>query len=309
MESEEELRAILAHEIAHFVLDHQIIKINEEISRVEKAKFWAGLSVVTASIIDINLAHKKENHIFGLLTYGTLLTSSIISNDVLHKLKLSFSKDQEYAADKCAIEVLKFIGESPDALASALNRLKQYHLSQGDYYSLSSGTSHPTLTERINKYGNFSSYTSIDYNKIFSLVNTENAWLQYNLKHFREGEKILLKNIASNIAVEDDYFLISLIYLHLYNSEEKLIQALNYINIAINLKVNPIIELFKIQSIIYNKLSKQEEAIMSMKAYVTHLEYLITDHKNNDCINKTKLVVLNDEIKWARKMIYKFENL
>ncbi len=51
--SEEELMAVLAHEISHFVLDHSVDNINTAISRQKRAEFWAGVATVAAASAEI----------------------------------------------------------------------------------------------------------------------------------------------------------------------------------------------------------------------------------------------------------------
>lgn len=58
--SEEELIAALAHEVAHYVLDHSVININKDLQRHKTALFWAGFATVVAASADIYMTAKDE---------------------------------------------------------------------------------------------------------------------------------------------------------------------------------------------------------------------------------------------------------
>ena len=67
IQSEDELIGILAHEIAHFALDHQIINYNKEQDRKKRAEFWATFATVAAASADVYLSINNDNHIPGVL--------------------------------------------------------------------------------------------------------------------------------------------------------------------------------------------------------------------------------------------------
>lgn len=52
LHTEDELVAVLAHEIAHFVLDHNIQNVNAAVARKKRAEFWAGLATGLTAIAE-----------------------------------------------------------------------------------------------------------------------------------------------------------------------------------------------------------------------------------------------------------------
>ena len=71
--SEEELIGILAHEVAHFVLDHSVININEAVQRQKRAEFWAAFATVAAAAVDVYTSANGSNPAPGALTAGTAI--------------------------------------------------------------------------------------------------------------------------------------------------------------------------------------------------------------------------------------------
>ena len=59
--SEEELIGILAHEVAHFVLDHSVININEAVQRQKRAEFCAAFATVAAAAVDVYTSANGSN--------------------------------------------------------------------------------------------------------------------------------------------------------------------------------------------------------------------------------------------------------
>ena len=83
--SEEELIAILAHEVAHYVLDHSIYNINQKAKREKRAEFWTGVATAIAATADVYMATQNEYHVPGALTLGTAVAASSIASSVTER--------------------------------------------------------------------------------------------------------------------------------------------------------------------------------------------------------------------------------
>jgi len=135
--SEEELIGVMAHEISHFVLDHQIININKAEQRQKRAEFWAAVTTGVAIAADVYTSVNNEYYTPGTITMGTLLLAHSITSELNKRMGLEFSRDQETKADKCATELMSFIEIDPTALSSALRKIKKYSILSGNYLALS----------------------------------------------------------------------------------------------------------------------------------------------------------------------------
>ena len=137
IQSEDELVAILAHEVAHFVLDHQILNYNNEIDRKQKAAFWAGFATIIAAGSDTYLSINNPNHIPGITTAAVGILAHQISSDIFEKLGAQYNRNQETHADRTTKAILQVLKYNENALAIALTRVKDYSLITGNYMALS----------------------------------------------------------------------------------------------------------------------------------------------------------------------------
>ena len=85
IESEDELIGVLSHEVAHFVLDHQLVNYNAQIQRQQRAEFWAGFATVVAAASEVYMSLEHDIYTGGSLTLSTAILSSIIANEVIER--------------------------------------------------------------------------------------------------------------------------------------------------------------------------------------------------------------------------------
>jgi Zn-dependent protease with chaperone function len=296
IDSEEELIALLAHEVAHFVLDHYIVNYNAEIQRQNRAAFWSSVATAAAAVTEGYMAYKNPYYMPGGLTISTAVISTILATSITERLGLKYSQQQENEADMVTTKILDFLGIDPVALSSVLSKFEKYSIRVGNYYALSDKGSHPGLPTRIRSIGNLGDkkFYKSEYHKLISFVNTYNAYEEYNLKHFIKCDELVQKNIESGVAVEDDYILKAMVTRILYDTPEKNMEALEYLQIAKSLSVVPNSFVFKQEGLTYLRLNNNIEATNSFQRYLAELESI---EDVNDFIL--------DEIAWTKKMIHK----
>jgi Zn-dependent protease with chaperone function len=305
--SEAELIAILAHEVAHFVLDHTLININKEIQREKSAEFWTTVATGMAVATEISLASKSYYYSPGALTMGTALLTYSIASEINERLGLKYSREQEDAADKCAVGLLKFINSDPIALSSALQKIKAYCIATGNYMALSGEGTHPAIDERIKNIGTPKDILDENYDTKISDVITLNAIDEFNNKHFVLCRTLVERNIKNKVAIEDDYLLKAVTNMYMFDNTEKNNEALDLINKAKNLNIHTSIELYKREALIYLRLKKKLEAETAFENYLAKIkdEYKNLDEIKNEKMWLMKKSYLNEEEVWTKKMIYK----
>ena len=171
LHSEDELVAILSHEIAHFVMDHTITNINKAKEREESAKFLAGLATAFAAVGEAAIAANNKYYTPGGLTVGVALAASSIANDVISRLGMDYNKDQEMAADAAAVEVLKLLGYDKNALSTALGRICENYQAERNNAIYYQSKTHPSLVSRIEKNGVANlNYKDIAFEKKVSFI-------------------------------------------------------------------------------------------------------------------------------------------
>ena len=309
--SEEELIGVLAHEISHFVLDHYIININKAEKRQKRAEFWASFATGVALAADVYAATNYEYYAPGAITMSTAILAYSIAASVNERMGLKYSREQEMEADKCAVELMKYIDVTPTALASALSKIKNYCIITGNYLSLSGEGTHPALEDRISKIGKPSSFYDIEYDKTISFVNSFNAIVELNNKHLSSCVILANRNIKANVATEEDYVLLAMVTLYMHDTESKNQEALEYINKAKSLDIYPSINISKQEAIVLIRLGKMEAAKNSLEKY---REGLADERLNLDKIFNTSEWSLlnryiNKEYEWTVKMINKVKQL
>ncbi len=130
--NEDELAAVLAHEIGHVALDHGVKAIKKD--RLTGA--WVGAGADAAKAFGPSQVKDMTTAFEGSLTD---LTKAVVDK--------GYSRDTEFEADARAVDVLRKAGYSPKALLAMLEDLKK--IPQGSGSSLSK--THPAPADRIAK--------------------------------------------------------------------------------------------------------------------------------------------------------------
>lgn len=308
--SEEELIGVLSHEIAHFVLDHSVININKAEKRQKRAEFWAGVATGVAVAADAYVASNNEYYVPGAITLSTAVLAYEIAGAITERMGIKYSRDQELEADKSAAELMNFIQVDPGALASALSKIKTYSILNGNYIALTGQGTHPAIDDRIKQIGTPQDYADVEYDKKISFVNSFNAQIEYNNKHFNSCINLVNRNIESNVATEEDYVLLAIVTLNMHDTDAKNQEALTLIQKAKSLNVYPTINISKQEAIVLIRLNRLDEAKQSLVKYEEELKdqkkYLeeIKDERQWSATNR----FIESEYEWTSKMIYKVNN-
>jgi len=144
--SEDELAAIVAHEIAH--VNHR-----DGINSIKQARWTEALTIIGTTAA-------KQYGDEDLLKLVNIFENSI--DDILKTLIVNgYSKAQEYAADEKALQYLTKAGYNPYALLNVLERLRQSTKSEGGILN-----THPDTTDRINNLKDKVPVVSLDLNAL-----------------------------------------------------------------------------------------------------------------------------------------------
>lgn len=295
--SEEELIGVLAHEVAHFVLDHSIININKVEKRKKRAEFWAafatGIAIAADTYVSVN-NRNNSSYIPGTISVSGAVLSYSIAALVNERMGLKFSREQEMEADKCAVELMQFLEVDQGALSSALNKIKEYCIVTGNYLALTGKGTHPAIDDRIQEIGEPKEFMDANYDKTISFVNSINSLYELRNQHFSTTAELVERNIDAKVATEEDYLLKALTNLYMFDTDVKNKESLAYLETAKNLNVYPIAAIYKFEAILLIRLKRLKEAKISLTTYLEKLEK--SDSKGK-------------EYEWTKKMINKVEKL
>lgn len=311
IQSEDELVGVLAHEVAHFVLDHAVLNYNHEIDLKEKADFWASFATIAAASADVYLTMNNKNHVPGILTTSTAIIASVISNEALKRLGIKYSQEQELMADATAIEILEVLKYNKLGLSSLLQRIKNHEIITGNYLALSSNGSHPSIDTRIFVAGKVDKpemFIQPSYLKKVSKINTYNAWIGlWSFAHHQAAIELANRNIDNGVGTEHDYIVKAVVKRRLSNTKESNLEVIKLLEKAKNVNVKPFILIDKEEGITFMRLNDKIEAKKSFQAYLSSLIEIRDNNNVKEIINKNQW--LEDEIEWTRGMIYKADSL
>lgn len=310
LHTEDELVAILSHEIAHFVCDHSIQNINKEVSRQKRAAFWAALATGLTAVAEGYAAYNNNYYIPGGATLGMAVLSSSIASQVTERLGMKYNSDQEYEADQLAVDILGLLGYDRNALSTALNRLKSNQEAERSVSMYFSSYTHPALMERIYKAGSPQKVSDIHFERKISFAVTKTALMKYQDRRFRQALSLVSQNIENNVGTAEDYVLKANCCLSLYNTQESNQEVLHALNKAKELNPEDI-NIYKSEVLALLRLDRQSEALEKLKEYQTKLDVM---RQQTDAVKSGQtwdyiINFINTERNWSRDMIVKLNGM
>ena len=270
LDSEDELAAIIANEMSHFVLDHQVNNIYRAERRAKRAAFWGTVLAVTAEVA-LEVAYWDDDDtalgVGAVASIGSV--AALLNVNVVNRLGMNYKNNQEYAADRVARELLEFKGMNPDGLASALSKVIGYYNIQQRGHKLLRYGSIDNLKKRIDKAGEAENQISHPYLKATSDVVTFNAAMNIADQRYEEAGRLIQKNINNNLATDHDYVILAKSRMALYNTEEVNEECATLLWKAKELAGDsPNLDIYKQEILLLMRMNKQAKAAGTLKEYL-----------------------------------------
>lgn len=305
--SEEELMAIMAGQVAHFVLDHALINVNKAVARQQRAVFFATLATISAAVVETQMAAEDPYYIPGALTYGTALVSFSLAATVNDRFGLRFSVDQQMESDAAATQLLKFIQKDTTALPSALLKIRERCIANRDFYALTNKGDFFALDERLAVLAKPNAFDNTNYDKHIASAISFNAILEFNAKHFATAQLLVQRNIRAGVATDEDLILLSKTITLQYDTKEHNEEALYYVRKAKEQNAYPNLTQFKQEAIVLMRLGRYKEAGDCLNLFCQQIE------KEKQELEKIKnpdhwynsYVFYSQEYDWGIEMLYK----
>ena len=311
LHTEDELVACLAHEVAHFVLDHHIININTEIKRQKAAAAAAAFATVVAAVAEGAATYYSNGYYMpGAVTAATAIGATAIANEIVTSLGMEYTQQQEFEADRYALQVVKFLGYDTTALASALTRLEHIMINERSNSMYLSSESHPALVDRINAAGKANLKRDINYERMVSFAITNSAYTKMDYRRFREAMVGVSQNIENNVATADDYLIKANCLLALKNDVSSNIEVLNLINKAKELQPNNI-NIHKAEILAELRLNNLASACEKLNTYSSYLDIMDEELPmiKNEELWKVRYYFTMHEREWVEKMLIKLKSM
>lgn len=314
LKSEDELASVLAHEMAHYVLDHSLKNYTAQIVREKRAQIWCTVLASSVMIAETAIEVKRDfhNHYyccpfdpfyyeFGSLADATYGLATILSQSILDHLYIKYNKKQEMEADMIAKNIVSSLGYNANAMSSALLNLKRYCIENDDRSDLMSSYTHPSIDERIKQAGEPISVRDKKYEQLTASATTDCAKLSYSKKSFRKAMELADINIYNGNGSVDDYIIKGASILKIEHTPAKIEHSLLLFDNALQMDPGNLSAL-KYKVIAYMALNNQEKAKDALNNYRTLLQNSINALENTaQTPNRmNRLDKLSEEVEWIK---------
>lgn len=304
LHNEGELYAALSHEMAHFVANHTLVNIRRMEKAQARAEFLAALATAAAAATEIASA-RNGYYYGGTLTASTALLSYAIASDVLSRMGVLYSQEQEEEADHMAVEALRYLGYDSSAAASLFQRMADSYNKEGNWSAYYLSGNHPSLKSRIEYTGSPKYVVDTDFERRISFAVTEAAITKFNNGRFSQALKHVNQNISNMVGTDDDYLIKALCELYLYDDPAHNYGVMESIRKAKDLNPNNP-NIIRSEIVAALRCNDNDNAYSCLKVYLERLSEDIANVKNEE---SRYLVFLQKEQEWARKMLIKVQGL
>ena len=232
LDSEDELAAVIACELGHFVLDHHAVSLVADIGAI----------------------------------------ASLLSIPATDRLGMKYKTSQEISSDRLARQLLAFKGYNPDGIASALGKIIGYYNLHQRNKDIPRYGSIGNLQKRIEKAGESHSLSARPYLRTTSDVVSFNASMNYANKRYKETARLIRKNIDNRLATDNDYIILVKAEMALSNTEEVNNRCLAMLDKAQEMAgTSPNLDIYKQKILLLMRMNKQAQAADILKEYITLL--------------------------------------
>ena len=297
LHSEDELVAVLAHELGHFILDHSVINVNKAEARKKRAAFWAAVATGVTAVAEGIAASNNHYYTPGLGTLAMAILATEISQQVVEHLGMKFNHEQENEADLFALSVLKILGYNKNALATALNKMGEICAYEDKYGMFFESYTHPDLRTRIQNTGSIVNLRNVEYEQKISFAISNVAMIKFINRRFSDCMPFVSQNIENNVANADDYILKANCILATRNNNESNNEVAALISKAKEIEPDNI-NVYKSEIMLSFRLHDINKSIILLENYYDIL----------NSMDKFSSFVI-EELKWSKHMLIKLKGM
>ena len=303
--SEDELAAILAHEVAHFVANHSLVNLR----KMEKAQDRAAaLSLLTIGLAGIASAATIPYGYYdssGSLLKSTALLSYVAASQYLEKMGMEYTKEQEKDADLMAVAALNYLGYDKNALATVFQRMADNFVEEGNWAAYYISGNHPSLQNRIEYSGIPRMKADSKFEKIVSFAITQTGMSKYNDGRFKQALKLANQNINNSVGTDDDYLIKALCLLNLYSDDAHNREALDMVQKAKAIYAGNA-NILRTEIIAFLRLNETNKAKALLETYSNQIINSMDKEPNKDGPYYSFLI---EEMEWVRNMTVKVRGM
>ena len=299
LDTEAELKALMLREVSHYLLDHAPLTIKQNIARANRAAFWRSVINEVVAAAEQTLYERYDYYQPGLLFATNDVIQSLVNRNIARRMGMDYAPKLESEADECSLSYMEVMGESQDALASALHKLNDYYLRENDVSALSKYGNYGTLEERLKELKKPDGlFVDRDYLiKMRSIVSFEAAMQDYN-QQYRNARLLAMKNINHNLACVDDYLMVARSLMKSQNTPDSNAECLLYLDKADLLSDVGDVNVTKMRILLMLREDMMINAVDMIKKYQSQLDEIYRQpHTEEDA----EWIVA--EHSWAEKLL------
>lgn len=318
LDSEEELKAIIATELAHYVLNHPV----RNVLRAKRANAW-GVALLTVATIgaaaldataENSYDYNDDNHtaetlaacvtaITGVGAVAAIATADALTNPPrLGDLGMKYTREQEYEADRVATLYLTSTNIPTNALPSALKKIRAYYEEEPHYTHPTRYNDKKALKKRIKRLAPDEEFPHNHYyRKAISDVLTFNAAMYQNDRQYQRAEQLVWKNIHENLASDYDYLILVKSRMARRNTAESNQECLQLLEKARALSPSPNLDINKQKILLLLRMHKQAKAADVLHEYLE----MLRNYCQQNNIHDDERRWIEAEAGWAQKTLNK----
>lgn len=190
LHDEDELAAVLAHEVGHVMLDHNLSNFYSAQNRVALSAFLGAVAGAAVGVLASRSSDPSVRYNTAAVAIGTFVVATALSEGVLELVGAKWSRDQERAADRVAQRYLAVAGRDTLAFARVLSRLGDWGLIHGEGAEASLADDHPTISKRLKNLPAVDEYNRVSDQAYDGAVSTAlgmTARIQLYRGYYREA--------------------------------------------------------------------------------------------------------------------------
>ena len=275
LDTEQEMKALMLREMSHYMLDHALVTIQQNITRANRAAFWGSVIDGVVAATERTLYEQYDFYQPGLLFATNDVVQSLVNLNIARRMGLDYAPKLETEADKVAISYMECMGESKDALASALHKLNDYYLRENDVSTLSKYGAYGTLEERLKGMPK-PDLQLVDRDflvKMRGVVSFEASMQDYH-KKYRNARLLAMKNIDNNLACADDFLMVARGMMKQTNTSESNAECLLYLDKADMVSEVEDVNITKMRILLMLRENMTINAVDMIKKYQAQLDAL-----------------------------------
>jgi hypothetical protein len=297
LENEEELTSVLAAQIAHQVLDHNLINFNRDIRNLNIRTFMAGAATLAAAaaMTYSNLEYESDFDISSAALVGRGVYA--LADAVMAETGAGFTGEQSLEAHALAKGYLSARQIDGAVLNRITARMLQASRQEGPLNNPGSSFNtvdyQPLPTVRMNVPAD--TETARAFIRQLGAALSHHAWQLYYTRQYKLAQDFTDRLITTGAATETDYLLRARLCRVQANTPESNREALRYLSVAQQTAGRPFPEIWAEAGLLHLRLGDRVLAREAFLHYASLLEELLR-------INPADTYP-NAKLDWCRRML------